>query len=64
MQNKINEQFNDIYTQAQAARNHAVYCEESGHDKQATQHWHKIADSLFEAVELFDAMTTRSARKR
>ena len=64
MQQKINEQFNDIHAQAQAARNHAVYCEENGHDKQSTQHWHNIADKLFEAVELFDAMTIKSARMR
>ena len=48
--------FNDTYDKAKQARRMAEYLERFPNDGQAAQQWHLIADSLFEAVELFDKM--------
>ena len=58
--NRISDQFSDIYIQAREARELAVSLESNPNDQEASKQWHLIADSLFEAVELFDKMATRS----
>jgi hypothetical protein len=57
---RISDQFSDIYTQAREARELAVSLESDPNDAEASKQWHLIADRLFEAVELFDKMATRS----
>lgn len=52
--------FNDVYDKAKQARRMAEYLERFPNDGQTAQQWHLIADSLFEAVELFDKMATQS----
>ena len=56
--NRIADQFNDTYAQAREARELAVSLESDPNSQVASKQWHLIADSLFEAVELFDKMTT------
>ena len=58
--NHISDQFNATYIQAREARDLAVSLESNPNDAQASKQWHLIADRLFEAVELFDKMATRS----
>ena len=58
--NRISDQFNDTYIQAREARDLAVSLESDPNDAQASKQWHLIADRLFEAVDLFDKMATRS----
>lgn len=58
--NRISDQFSDTYIQAREARELAVSLESNPNDQEASKQWHLIADSLFEAVELFDKMATRS----
>jgi len=58
--NRISDQFSDTYIQAREARALAVSLEANPNDVQASKQWHLIADRLFEAVELFDKMTTRT----
>lgn len=58
--NHIYDQFSDTYIQAREARELAVSLEANPNDQEASKQWHLIADSLFEAVELFDKMATRS----
>lgn len=58
--NRISDQYSDTYIQAREARALAVSLEASPNDQEASKQWHLIADSLFEAVELFDKMATRS----
>ena len=58
--NRISDQFNNTYTQAREARELAVSLESSPNDQEASKQWHLIADSLFEAVALYDKMTTAS----
>ena len=58
--NQIADQFSNTYTQAREARAMAVSLESNPNDHEASKQWHLIADSLFEAVELFDKMATRS----
>ena len=58
--NRIADQFNDTYIQAREARSLAVSLESNPNDQQASKQWHLIADSLFDAVALYDKMATRS----
>ena len=58
--NHISDQYSDTYIQAREARALAVSLEANPNDQEASKQWHLIADSLFEAVELFDKMATRS----
>ena len=58
--NRISDQFNTIYIQAQEARALAVFLEADPNDQEASKQWHLIADSLFEAVVLHDKMATRT----
>lgn len=58
--NRISDQYSDTYIQAREARALAVSLEDNPNDLTASKQWHLIADSLFEAVELFDKMATRS----
>jgi len=58
--NKIADQMSDTYIQAREARAFAVSLEVSPNDQEAAKQWHLIADRLFEAVDLFDRMATRS----
>jgi len=58
--NRISDQFSDTYIQAREARALAVSLESNTNDQEASKQWHLIADSLFEAVELFDKMANRS----
>lgn len=58
--NRIADQFNDTYIQAREARSLAVSLENNPNDQQASKQWHLIADSLFDAVTLYDKMATRS----
>lgn len=58
--NRISDHFSDTYTQAREARALAVSLETNPNDQEASKQWHLIADSLFEAVALYDKMTTRS----
>lgn len=58
--NRISDQYSDTYIQAREARALAVSLEANPNDQEASKQWHLIADSLFEAVELFDKMATRS----
>ena len=60
--NRISGQFNDTYIQAREARSLAVSLENSPNDQKASKQWHLIADRLFEAVELFDKMSTEGIR--
>lgn len=62
--NHISDQFSDTYIQAREARELAVSLEANPNDQEASKQWHLIADSLFEAVELFDKMATRSNARR
>jgi hypothetical protein len=58
--NRISDQFSDTYIQAREARELAVSLESDPNDEQASKQWHLIADSLFEAVALYDKMMTRT----
>ena len=58
--NHIADQFSDTYIQARAARSLAVSLESNPNDQEASKQWHLIADSLFEAVALYDKMATLS----
>ena len=58
--NRISDQFNSTYIQAREARALAVSLEVNPNDTQAAKQWHLIADSLFEAVALFDHMMTKT----
>jgi hypothetical protein len=58
--NRISDQFSDIYIQAREARALAVSLEDNPNDQKASKQWHLIADSLFEAVALYDKMMTRT----
>ena len=60
--NRISDQFNNTYTQAREARELAVSLESSPNDAEASKQWHLIADSLFEAVALYDKMATESTK--
>lgn len=60
--NRISDQFSDTYTQAREARALAVSLEANPNDQKASKQWHLIADSLFEAVGLFDKMSTEGNR--
>lgn len=60
--NHISDQFNNTYIQAREARALAVSLEVNPNDAKAAKQWHLIADSLFEAVELFDKMATEGNR--
>ena len=62
MQQSIFEKFNDIYIQARDVRAFAVSLESDVNNKKAAQKWHLIADSLFDAVGVWDAMTQESSR--
>jgi len=61
--NRISDQFSNTYIQAREARELAVSLEANPNDIQASKKWHLIADSLFEAVEMYDSMITRSNGK-
>jgi hypothetical protein len=52
--------FNDTYNNAVKARQMGVYLDTQPNDQKAAKKWHLIADSLFEAVALYDKMTTTS----
>ena len=58
--NHIADQFSDTYIQARKARSLAVSLESNPNDQEASKQWHLIADSLFEAVALYDKMATLS----
>lgn len=58
--NRISDQFSDTYIQAREARALAVSLESDPNDAQASKQWHLIADSLFEAVAMYDKMMTRT----
>lgn len=58
--NHISDQFNDTYVHARGARAMAILLESNPNDAQASKQWHLIADSLFEAVAVYDKMATRS----
>ncbi len=58
--NRISDQFSDTYIQAREARELAVSLESDPNDAQASKQWHLIADSLFEAVAMYDKMMTRT----
>jgi hypothetical protein len=58
--NRISDQFSDTYIQAREARALAVSLESDPNDQEASRQWHLIADSLFEAVALYDKMMTRT----
>jgi hypothetical protein len=51
---------NTIYNEAIKARQMGVYLDDNPNDQEAAKQWHLIADSLFEAVALYDKMTTAS----
>jgi hypothetical protein len=51
---------NDAHAHAQKARSMAVYLDSDANSQEAAKQWHFIADSLFEAVALYDKMATRS----
>jgi hypothetical protein len=50
---------NTIYNEAIKARQMGAYLDTQPNDAQAAKQWHLIADSLFEAVALYDKMATR-----
>lgn len=58
--NRVADQFSNTYIQAREARALAVSLEANPNDHEASKQWHLIADSLFEAVELFDKMATKT----
>jgi hypothetical protein len=60
LSNESFDLFNDTYNNAVKARQMGVYLDTQPNDVQAAQQWHLIADRLFEAIELFDKMTTES----
>lgn len=51
---------NDAYASAQQARAHAASLENEPNAGAASKAWHLVADALFEAAALIDAMQTRS----
>lgn len=51
---------NAAYTHAKEARAFAASLDNEPNDSVAARQWHLIADSLFEAVERFDAMNAIS----
>lgn len=59
---RIADHFNNTYIQAREARALAVSLEANPNDQEASKQWHLIADSLFEAVELFDKMVNTGSR--
>ena len=60
LSNESFDLFNDTYNNAVKARQMGVYLDTQPNDVQAAKQWHLIADSLFEAVALYDKMTTES----
>jgi len=60
--NEATDMANTIYNEAIKARQMGVYLDTQPNDAQAAKQWHLIADSLFEAVELYDEMATTSTK--
>ena len=58
--NQASDLANDAHAQASKARSMAVYLENDKSCQEAAKQWHLIADSLFEAVSIYDKMATRS----
>jgi hypothetical protein len=58
--NEATDMANTIYNEAIKARQMGAYLDTQPNDAQAAKQWHLIADSLFEAIELFDEMVTTS----
>lgn len=50
---------NNLYTQAQAFRVFAVQLEGSPNDLKASLMWHRMADSLFDAVNAYDSALSK-----
>jgi hypothetical protein len=57
--NEASDMANTTYNAAIKARQMGVYLDTQPNDKEAAKQWQLIADSLFEAVELYDKMVTR-----
>ena len=57
--NEASNMANTIYNEAIKARQMGVYLDDNPNDQEAAKQWHLIADSLFEAVALYDKMATR-----
>jgi hypothetical protein len=51
---------NNLYTQAQAMRQFAVYLEGNPNDTKAALMWHHMADHLFDAVNTYDTVVASS----
>jgi hypothetical protein len=60
LSNESFDLFNDTYNNAVKARQMGVYLDTQPNDQEAAKQWHLIADSLFEAVALYDKMATES----
>jgi len=58
--NEATDMVNTAYNEAIKARQMGVYLDANPNDQEAAKQWHLIADSLFEAVALYDKMVTRS----
>jgi hypothetical protein len=58
--NEATDMANTTYNEAIKARQMGVYLDTQPNDQETAKQWHLIADSLFEAVALYDKMATRS----
>jgi hypothetical protein len=54
LQNKTHEEMNKLHEQAREYRAFAAILESDPNAEKAAKMWHRIADSLFDAVDLFD----------
>lgn len=54
--NEATNMANNTYNEAVKARSMGVYLDANPNDREAAKQWHLIADSLFEAVALYDKM--------
>ena len=62
LSNEASDLVNESYNNAVKARQMGVYLDTNPEDAKAAQQWHLIADSLFEAVALYDKMATEGAK--
>ena len=60
--NETSNMANTVYNEAIKARQMGVYLDDNPNDQEAAKKWHLIADSLFEAVALYDKMVAQGAK--
>lgn len=62
LNNEAFDLVNESYNNAVKARQMGVYLDTIPNDAKAAEQWHLIADSLFEAVALYDKMAAQGVK--